>query len=126
LRLDLVATLLARTNTLSPGLEQSDVVQEEILYPPDDPENRIRYHGDVCNGLPWGNGSMIWSYGATYTGSWVHGKRQGRGTFTYTPDPSEFDAILDQVGAAWTADHGNERGKSAGSADELVSISQIF
>jgi len=54
------------------------------LYPTNDPENRVRYRGDVCQGLPWGNGSMTWSYGATYTGSWIAGKRHGVGNYTLT------------------------------------------
>jgi len=63
-------------------------VQGEIFYPDDDPEERAVYHGQVCHGLPWGNGTMTWSFGATYNGEWFNGKRHGTGSYTYKPEMS--------------------------------------
>lgn len=61
-----------------------------ILFPSEDPENRTQYRGEVCDGIPWGHGSMTWSYGATYTGSWRKGKRHGIGTLVYKPNDSDL------------------------------------
>ena len=63
-------------------------VQGEIFYPDDDPEERAVYRGQVCHGLPWGNGTMTWSYGAAYNGEWISGKRHGTGKYTYKPEMS--------------------------------------
>jgi hypothetical protein len=60
-------------------------VQGEIFYPDDDPEERSVYRGQVCHGLPWGNGTMTWSHGAVYNGEWNRGKRHGSGNYTLKP-----------------------------------------
>ncbi len=43
--------------------------------------NRVKYHGQLKNGLPWGNGSMTWKNGESYTGSWISGIKQGYGNY---------------------------------------------
>ena len=69
---------------------ETTLIQEVILFPYGDPENRTQYRGDVCNGIPWGHGSMTWSFGATYTGSWKKGKRHGVGTYILKSNDSEL------------------------------------
>ncbi len=75
---------------------ETSIIQEDILYPANDPEERLHYRGDVCNGLPWGNGSMTWTFGARYDGSWIDGKRHGIGTYTFKSkfDLSAFPGIV--------------------------------
>jgi len=63
-------------------------VQGEIFYPDVDPEERAVYRGQVCHGLPWGNGTMTWSHGAAYSGEWLKGKRHGTGNYTFKPEMS--------------------------------------
>ena len=66
--------------------DESRRVQGRLLYPVDDPGERLEYTGDLCHRLPWGNGTMIWTHGATYQGQWIEGKRSGFGLYTYNPD----------------------------------------
>ena len=49
-------------------------------------EQCLSYTGDVINGVPWGNGTMIWRHGGTYTGQWNNNQKNGLGNLTYTQD----------------------------------------
>jgi hypothetical protein len=44
------------------------------------------YTGDVIDGVPWGNGTMIWRHGGAYTGQWINNHKTGIGVLTYTRD----------------------------------------
>jgi hypothetical protein len=40
----------------------------EVLYPSDDESNRLRYFGQLNNGIPSGHGTMTWKDGQIYKG----------------------------------------------------------
>lgn len=41
------------------------------------------YTGDMLDGVPHGNGEMLWDSGNRYVGGWVHGRLEGYGTHTW-------------------------------------------
>jgi hypothetical protein len=55
-----------------------------LTFPPDEPCQL--YTGDVIDGVPWGNGTMIWRHGGAYTGQWINNHKTGIGVLTYTRD----------------------------------------
>jgi hypothetical protein len=42
-----------------------------------------RYQGEELDGVPHGNGSMLYANGDFYRGEWVNGKKEGRGLQIY-------------------------------------------
>ena len=40
----------------------------EIIYSSDDEEERVRFIGNLKNGIPSGYGTLIWRNGVTYEG----------------------------------------------------------
>ena len=40
----------------------------EIIYQSDDKKKRVRYKGNLKNGIPSGYGTMIWKNGEAYEG----------------------------------------------------------
>ena len=66
---------------MPPG-DESTRTDGKLSFDRDDPNERLEYVGDLCNGLPWGNGSMTWTYGASYQGEWIAGDRHGSGRYT--------------------------------------------
>ena len=47
----------------------------EVLYLT---EGRV-YRGEVLDGRPHGEGTIVWPNGAVHTGTWVDGARHGEG-----------------------------------------------
>jgi hypothetical protein len=47
-----------------------------------DLENDIVYIGEVSNGVPNGQGTLIWADGDKYVGQWKNGRWNGQGTYT--------------------------------------------
>jgi hypothetical protein len=45
------------------------ILLPEILYADDDERNRLRYFGQLSNGIPNGHGTMAWKDGQTYKGT---------------------------------------------------------
>ena len=42
------------------------------------------YTGDMLDGVPHGNGEMVWDSGNRYTGEWSHGRLDGYGSHVWT------------------------------------------
>ena len=66
-----VRTALILAAAIAAGTADS----HEVLYLAD---GRI-YRGEVVEGRPHGEGTMIWPSGAVYVGHWEHGARHGAG-----------------------------------------------
>lgn len=49
-------------------------------------EGKDKYVGRFKNGLPQGEGKYTWSTGEIYDGSWLEGKKEGRGKLFYKKD----------------------------------------
>jgi MORN repeat len=55
-----------------------------INYDDDDDDfMRLRYEGQVLNKVPWGNGTMTYKNGETYSGQWSGGIKHGFGVQSY-------------------------------------------
>ena len=48
--------------------------------------SRIKYIGQVLNGVPEGKGIMYWDNGDRYEGEWKNDKKDGKGTYYYSND----------------------------------------
>ena len=46
--------------------------------------SRIKYIGQVLNGVPEGKGIMYWDNGDRYEGEWKNDKKDGKGTYYYS------------------------------------------
>ncbi len=51
----------------------TDEHKKEVIEYPDDEETFLRYEGDTRDGKPWGNGTMQYKSGETYTGQVLTG-----------------------------------------------------
>ena len=70
-------------------------------------DERLMYSGELCNGIPWGIGTMTWTYHATYHGSWIDGKKSGFGKYTLEQN---FGAKTDLENAKSLSSHDNSLG----------------
>ncbi len=50
------------------------------------------YQGEFKKGLPYGKGIYTWSTGEIYDGSWIQGRRDGYGTFSFRSN--DKDSVL--------------------------------
>ena len=78
------------------------------------------YSGDLCNGIPWGIGTMTWTYHATYHGSWIDGKKSGFGKYTLEHN---FGAKTD-LETAKSLSHDNSLGLSLLSTENLQNFQE--
>ena len=51
-----------------PAYWVTDDLKYEVIEYPDDDETFLRYEGQTKHGRPWGNGTMHYKSGGTYTG----------------------------------------------------------
>jgi MORN repeat len=74
----------------NPPVCKSAYASHNILSPVDIPEGKYSYEGEFINGLPGGQGKIIYgdrkdindsSYSCTYTGTFLNGMKHGTGTF---------------------------------------------
>lgn len=68
--------------------------------------NGATYYGEVLNGKPHGKGTANWGEHKTYTGSWKHGKRSGKGK--YVASTPEMNKVV--YDGSWTNDKQNGQG----------------
>jgi hypothetical protein len=69
--------------------QKISVGSRNIIFPPDEPCQS--YTGDIINGVPWGNGTMIWRHGGSYVGQWKNNQKNGFGNLIYTIDDQRND-----------------------------------
>ena len=60
---------------------------QEIKYNNSD---RIKYIGQVLNGVPEGKGIMYWDNGDRYEGEWKNDKKEGKGIYYYNNGDREM------------------------------------
>ena len=73
-----VQNQLAQMNKKFDKLNINNINNQEIKYNNGD---RLRYVGQVVNGLPEGKGIMYWNNGDRYEGDWRNDKREGKGIY---------------------------------------------
>ena len=47
------------------------------------PIKRVKYIGQILNGVPEGKGIMYWNNGDRYEGDWKNNEREGKGIMYY-------------------------------------------
>ena len=71
---------LAQMDKKFDKLNINNINNQEIRY---NNSTRLRYVGQVVNGLPEGKGIMYWNNGDRYEGEWRNDKKEGKGIYYF-------------------------------------------
>ena len=79
---------LAQMNKKFDKLNINNINNQEIRY---NDGRRLRYVGQVVNGLREGKGIMYWNDGDIYDGEWRNGDYEGKGIYYFNKEPFKGD-----------------------------------
>ena len=90
---DEISKLNEQINKKFDEMKINNITKTEIKYnidPKNQINKRVKYIGQVLNGVPEGKGIMYWSDGERYEGEWKNDERNGKG-INYWIDGNRYE-----------------------------------